>query len=439
MKLRQLLIVILFLPQLALAQKPGVVSDTVPCKKSAGHTYALYLPKSYTGTTPVGLILFFDPGARGRMPIDLYKSLADKYSVIIACSNNSRNGAIDVSLRAGNATLADLQERFNINRKLIITSGFSGGGRVASDLALKNRTIAGVIACGAAFSSDKIKVQDPLPFAEVIGELDMNYQEALQANEYLKTIHNPALLTFFYGGHQWPPLDAYEQAIAWHLLRIDPTNELKRQAIAKTLKNAQVKVDSGYMFEASHILRQMLGEDPVDSMFAIVQKDKRTRIQSKDAQKISAYELRKKQEFGYAYTRHMAYAAPDSAYHPQFWKMFRRDCDKLVGGDRYEKRAGLRLIDYGWRLCAEQYYFFVNDGTYRQAAMSARIWSLIQPDNPYPSVQAARAFALQKRKEDMLDYLRQAVSRGLKDKQAVMKDPDFAAYAGDADFRAVFR
>jgi hypothetical protein len=255
----------------------------------------------------------------------------------------------------------------------------------------------------------------------------------------LKTIHNPALLTFFFGGHQWPPVDAYEDAIAWHILRLSPNDGLKREIIAKKLKTAQVKVDSGYMFEASHILRQMLGEKQVDSMFAVVQKDKRTRPQGKDAQRASAYELRKKQEFGYAYTRHMAYAAPDSAYHPQFWKAFRRDCDKLAAGDRYERRAGLRLIDYGWRLCAEQYYFFVNDGTYRQAAMSARIWSLMQPENPYPCVQAAKAFALQKRKEDMLDYLRQAVTRGLKDKQAVMKEPDFAVFAKSEEFQKIFR
>ncbi len=436
MKLGCAAVLILCLTQGVVAQKSGVVSDTVSCKKATDQTYALYLPKTYSSSSPVGLILFFDPGARGKMPVDLYKGLADKYSLILACSNNSRNGSVDASLGSGYAVLEDVISRFNVDKNFILVSGFSGGARTAVELAVRHRKInplrsAGIIACGAALpSQDAITLETQVPFAEVIGQLDMNYQEALRAREYLKLIHNPALLTFFYGGHQWPPVDAYEEALAWHLKRVD---------VRQILRQAQILIDSGYLFEASRSLRQRLGAKPIDSLFSIVQKDKRTRPQSKEAEKMDALEVQKQQQFYYAFTRHLAYAAPDSAYHPQFWNSFRKDCEKMIAGDRYRKLVGLRLIDYGWRLCAEQHFFLMGQEQYRQAAMTARIWALMQPMNPAPCVQAAKAFALQERKPETLDYLREAVARGLKDKKAVMADPAFAGYSKIEEFQKIFQ
>lgn len=432
MKLWRLVIACLFfLTQITLAQKPGVVSDTVLCKGSPDQTYALYLPGSYSQDKPVGLILFFDPGARGRMPVDLYKTIADKYSVILACSNNSRNGSVDASLRAGNAVLEDVLGKYNVDKRFMLLSGFSGGARTAVDMATKNKIFAGIIACGAAFPTpEAIKMQNPIPFAEVIGQLDMNYQEALRASEYLKMIHCPASLTLFYGGHQWPPVDAYEDAVAWHMFR----SKKDTGAIEKKLARAKVQIDSGYLFEASITLKPMLGTKRIDSLFSIVQKDRRTRPQAKEAEKVDALERQMQQQFYYAYTRHLAYAAPDSAYHPKYWTNFRRDCGKMIEGDRYMKFAGLRLIDYGWRMPAEQHFFFMNEEQYRQAAMSARIWALMMPANPNSCIQAAKAFALQKRKPEMLDYLRQALARGFKDKKALLTDPDFSEYSKDKAF-----
>jgi len=441
MNLWRLITFVLFLPQVTLAQKPGTISDTIQCKGSSDQTYALYLPKNYSSSTPAGLILFFDPAARGRMPVELYQKIADKYSMILACSNNSKNGSLVASVQAGNAVLTDLLTKFNIDKKFIITSGFSGGGRAAVEFATKNRTtVAGVIACGAAFSSpEAIKMERRMPFAEVIGQLDMNYQEALKASEYLKNIHNPASLTFFAGGHQWPPLDAYEDALAWHALRIRPDTDLKSDIVSGRMKRAQVQLDSGHLFEAHTALKSMLGAKPIDSLFAIMQKDKHTREQVNEVQRVNAAEVQKQQNFFYAYERHMAYAAPDSAYHPAFWKKFRRECEKMIEGDRYSKQSGLRLIDYGWRLCAEQHFVYMNEEAYRQAAMCARIWALMQPDNPNACVQAARGFAYQKRKPDTLDYLRQAVARGFKDQDGVRADPAFKELLSDADLRSVFK
>lgn len=439
MKFWGIIIVLLFVAEITLAQKPGVISDSIICKRSPDQSYALYLPNSYSASSPAGVILFLDPGAEGKYPVDLYKSIADKYSLILAGSNNSRNGSILASQHAANSVLEDVLSRFNVDRKFIITSGFSGGARMAVHIAGINKNVTGVIACGAAFNNpDAIKMEKPIPFVEVIGQLEMNYQEALRARDYLQAIHNPSSLIFFYGYHQWPPADAYKDAVDWHQLRTYNKPDTQREVTAKTLKLAQVKIDSGYMNEASHILKQMLGTKPVDSLFAIVKADSRTRPQIKQAAKMDEYERRVQEQFLYAYNQHIAHAAPDTAYHPLYWKGFLRDCEKLITGDRYKKLAGLRLIDFGWHRCSENYFNFMEEEQYRQAAMSARIFALIRPTWARPCVMAARAFALQKRKTETFDYLRQAVARGFKDQKGLMADPAFAEYSRTEEFKKIF-
>jgi predicted esterase len=451
MKLRIVGSFFVFLTQIAvvaeaLAQTPGVVNDTVVCKKASSQTYALYLPSAYSPSTSYGLILLFDPGARGKMPVELYQKLADKYSVILACSNNSHNGPIDESLRAGNAVLEDVLSRFNVNKQFIIASGFSGGGRTAVDFA-KNKSLLGVIACGAAFASQSpITKEKPIPFAEVIGQVDMNYQESLRASSYLKSISNPSLLIFFYGGHQWPPVEAYEEALAWHNLRANNNKMLSDRVFSTTMKRVKIQIDSGYLFEANRMLDQLKVNftdaskaRSIDSTLLVVMKNKKLNSDVRDAVKTDDKEQRLQAQFYQVYNQHMAYAAPDSAYHPQYWKGYRKECDKMVESGGYKKLAGLRLIDYGWRICAEQHYVFLEYGQYRQSAMCARIWSLVQPERAGPCVQAAKAFALLGKKGEMTEYLKMAMLRGVKDKNAVMNDPAFKSYSSTPDFRNIFK
>jgi dienelactone hydrolase len=435
----------LLLPSITLAQKAGELKDSVLCLNAPGQTYAVYLPTSYQFSKPIGVILLFDPGARGRMPVELYKKLADKYELILACSNNSRNGPVNQSLFSGNAVLDDVSSRFNIDRSFILASGFSGGGRTAVQMALNRQVISGVITCGAAFpSQNAITKAKPLPFAEVIGQLDMNYQEALTASAYLKSIGNASSLTYFYGGHQWPPAEAYEDAIAWHRLRIN--KKLESEIFSTKMKSVKIQIDSGHLYEANRMLSQMRTDfsennrlQTIDSSLEVIRKDKRLKSEMKDAGEANKKELALQNEVHQKYAQHMAYAAPDSAYHPQFWNSYRRDCDKMIASGGYKKLAGLRLIDFAWRMCAEQHYFFLEDGQLRQAAMSARIWALLLPDRPAPCVQAATAFAMLKRKPETLEYLKLAVARGLKEKQGVMKDPAFSEYANSADFQQIFK
>lgn len=420
------LLILLVVPFAAVAQQSGVVHDKIVCAHRPEQSYALYIPKSES-KTPRGLILFFDPGARGRMPVEKYQTVADEYNVILVCSNNSRNGPFGESLAAGEAVLNDVRKRFEVNPDLILASGFSGGARAAVQMALEQSSIRGVVACGAAFpTTNAISRNKPIPFAEVIGRHDMNYQEALKANKFLMSESVPARLIFFAGGHDWPPKEEFGAAIRWHLIRLKqvPAAQITEDQTQR-LSSVNANVDAGRYFEALLLFSEIKSDYPTLKTATKLEDESFTKkIKSglKDFEKATEVETRMQEQFAYAFRAHVANAAPDSAFHEDFWRQILTECKRLQSSSQVEKsNAGARLIDFGWRMCAEQSFVFMGYEQYRQAAMSARIWTILQPENSNAPLQAAKAFAFQKRKRETTEYLKLAIARGVSEEQ--LKDP----------------
>jgi len=103
---------------------PGLVIDTVHCKSDIKQSYALYLPKSYTINSTWPVIFFYDPAARGSVPLKLYSSLAEKYQCILVGSNNSRNGPLNAAQVSEQAILKDVRTRISIAPNKLFISGF---------------------------------------------------------------------------------------------------------------------------------------------------------------------------------------------------------------------------------------------------------------------------------------------------------------------------
>ena len=93
----------------------GMVIDTVFCQTDAKHNYALYLPSNYTLEKTWPIIYAFDPGARGKVPVDRLRTGAEKFGYIVVGSNNSRNGPFEPIFENVNAISDDTQERFSID------------------------------------------------------------------------------------------------------------------------------------------------------------------------------------------------------------------------------------------------------------------------------------------------------------------------------------
>src|ERR1700733_12270404 len=129
----------------------GRIIDDVKCAADPSQSYALYLPSNYSAGRTWPVILAFSPMARGRVPVERLQEAAEKYGYILAGSNNSRNGDWQTSQEAIRSMPADIGAKVSVDLKRVYTAGFSGGARVAMQVALGSGKIAGVIACSASF------------------------------------------------------------------------------------------------------------------------------------------------------------------------------------------------------------------------------------------------------------------------------------------------
>ena len=194
---------------------PGKIADKVVTKSDPSEGYALYLPSSYTAGRAWPILYCFDPAARGRIPVELFRDAAEKYGWIVAGSNTSRNGPFDVSLTAADAMWRDTHERFRIDPVRVYTAGFSGGARVATAIAMSTGQVAGVIASSGGFPGGRIPETVGFAVFATGGTEDFNLDEARDIERALSERKGVVRLAIFDGPHDWAPQDTLGEGVAW--------------------------------------------------------------------------------------------------------------------------------------------------------------------------------------------------------------------------------
>src|SRR5258708_9126807 len=198
---------------------PGVVIPSITCLDDASQSYALYLPSHYSADHPWPIVYAFDPFARGRAPVELYKDVAEKYGYILAGSNNSKNGPTAPATAAAKAVWQDTDRRFSIDKSRVYTMGLSGGARFATSVALYcyTCTFTGVIAQGATYPVTKIEGgHDTFLYFVAAGDADFNLPEVLQLRRKKNDERGAQFRVSIYPGpHQWAPPEVFEDAVEW--------------------------------------------------------------------------------------------------------------------------------------------------------------------------------------------------------------------------------
>ena len=194
----------------------GQIVERIEALNDASQSYALYLPSNYTPDRKWPVLYAFDPGARGRVPVERFKEAAEKYGWIVLGSNNSRNGPWAVVVNAWNAMLTDSHQRFAINDDRMHATGFSGGARAAVRIAAGCKCLAGVMANGAGFPSDLApSPQMHFVFFGAAGVDDFNYPEIKSLEEPLTKAGIIHRVQTFAGRHEWPPVSVATAAVEW--------------------------------------------------------------------------------------------------------------------------------------------------------------------------------------------------------------------------------
>lgn len=211
--------------------RPGEVIEAVPCKDFPGQSYALYLPAAYTPQKRWPIVYAFDPGAQGVSPVRLYREVAEKYGYILAGSNNSQNFLGAGEGIAIQSMLSDTQARLALDPQRIYTTGFSGGARVATLVALRctECKVAGVIASGATYPANIAPAEkDPFLYFMALGDVDFNYPDVVQTRLAKDRYGSPYRVRLFPGPHQWAPAGTFEEAILWFQLRAMRTGTIPK-------------------------------------------------------------------------------------------------------------------------------------------------------------------------------------------------------------------
>lgn len=195
----------------------GVVIDPVRCLDDPAQGYALYLPSAYRPGRPCPVVYCFDPGGRGRIPVELFRDGAEKHGWILVGSNNARNGPWEAIHAATQAFWRDTRARFAIDGKRIYAAGFSGGARAACGLSrMLSIRVAGVIGCGAGLP-EWLEPADmsAVPWYGIVGLRDFNYHEMQQLERALRAQGGRCVLRMFQGKHSWPPARLAADAFDW--------------------------------------------------------------------------------------------------------------------------------------------------------------------------------------------------------------------------------
>ncbi|HEY6943842.1 MAG TPA: hypothetical protein VI431_01785 [Candidatus Acidoferrum sp.] len=198
----------------------GIVVPKVVTISKPDQSYALYLPSTYSAARRWPIVFIFDPSARGVEPVELMKDAAERYGYILAGSNNSQNGSWPMESEAAQAMYRDAHDRFAIDPRRFYFAGFSGGARVAADIAQLCKCAAGLFLNGAGFQA-QASSSGNAPFAVFasVGFYDFNYPEIVGMDDELEKLRYPHALRRFSGAHQWAPASVMDEALAWFRLQ----------------------------------------------------------------------------------------------------------------------------------------------------------------------------------------------------------------------------
>lgn len=436
--------------------QPGRVIQRVACKDSPEQTYALYLPSTYSTTRKWPLIASFDPGARGSLPVERFKEAAERYGYIVCGSNNSRNGPLRPSADAAKAMLTDVAARFAVDEKRVYLTGFSGGARAATAIALwLSGSVTGVIGCGAGFA-EGINPNTTLPFVYygTVGTDDFNYPEMKQLDRTLEQARVAHHIAVFEGGHDWAPSEECVRAIEWiELLAIKQGRRPADPSIIDRLfslaqNRAAANESAGRAFDAyldyAAIITDFKGLKNLEELERKTAslKDSKAVKQalSRDRDQETEQLRRSKEIFD------LRANAQRWTSDPQTQGPFLNDLKRILSDLKRRSEAkenttdrslARRILNQFTIAEFEQSLSLIRAGKYDLAASSLAIDAEVLPDNPRILYNLACAYALGGDKRRAVEALNKSVQKGFANVSSLESDHQLDSIRDEPGFKKI--
>jgi dienelactone hydrolase len=426
----------------------GQIIDKVPCQADASQSYALYLPSSYSPVRSWPILFCFDPGARGRVPVELFRAAAEQYGYILAGSNNSRNGPQGQSAESRKAMWEDTQSRFTIDPARIFAAGMSGGARVVCGFAQGSPLFAGVIAFAAGFPNAQAPTRVPFFFFGAAGINDFNYPEMRQLDDELDRLGAIKRNVTFDGGHGWPPAAICTQGIEWLELQSmkagkRPRDEALIDALfekaAASTRAAEGAGSSGELY----LLEKAIAEDFSGLKDVSVFESSAARLAA--SKEIKEYLQDEKGQQAIQYSRQAELLAQwnrrfeggESADAITSFNSLLSDLKKQAEAptDSSRRRVARRALEGSYIHAYEESRGLLGNQNYQAAARMLELAAAIHADRPQLLYSLATVYAKGRDRKGAIDALKRAVEQGFRDAAALEHEEAFNFLRSDATLK----
>lgn len=433
------------------AQFPqGEIIEKVTTIANPEQSYALFLPPGYTPQKTWPILYAFDPLGRGSVPVKLFQNAAREFGFILVGSNNSRNG---IEISAIVETLwSDTHQRFAIDERRVYTTGFSGGARVASAVALSYRgAVAGVIAASGGPRPNF----NPLPanqftFFGTAGTEDFNFPEMQQLKRRMDEVGVTNRLVIFEGGHAWPPTEICDEAISWmEVQAMKSGTRAKDDELISKLLTAKSKTARDYeiskqsyesYLEYEGLITEFKGLRDVNEFAAEAErlrnsKEVRAAIKSEKAEEEDQARLSEK-------LRTLIARLQDASTYTETMAELQYDLSDLTkkseaSKSMAERRVTRRVMQSLLVQTYEEAFALKLMKNYAAIPAKFELAALIKPKDPRVLYELAAAYARVGSKARATTALGRAIELGFSDLAGIEQNEDFASLRNDADFKKV--
>jgi poly(3-hydroxybutyrate) depolymerase len=185
-------------------------------------SWEVYVPEGYDPADPPGLLVYISPIQSGRIP-DNWERVLESRNLIWVSANKSGN-QVHVQRRALYAVIAPtlIGADYQIDRSRIYLTGMSGGGKMASMVAVDHAHLfkGAVYNCGVEFWDKKpqrIEQVKANRYVFVTGEYDQALRPTRRVHgRYRKAgVENVKLMVIDGMGHENPPWREMDEALAF--------------------------------------------------------------------------------------------------------------------------------------------------------------------------------------------------------------------------------
>lgn len=422
----------------------GQIVEKVICLADASESYALYLPSDYTADQSWPVIFAFDPGARGRIPVERFQAGAERFGFVVLGSNTSRNFDPQTGLKSITAMWADANTRYRLAPGRAYTAGFSGGARLATALAVRSPDFAGVIACGATFDKNNPPESGrPGVMFCTAGNADGNFSEVMLAPATLAGLGIPNRAEIFDGAHEWAPAEVFSNALGWLEIQAirngaRPRNpDFWEQYTRQIQTLAETAEREGDLPEACRLygwLRDDLSGRPGAAPFAGKEKELARLAEVKQARREDEELLRREDRLILRFDQRVsdirARALDFKAVEKQLdW--WRREIGALAEtrqstSRESERRMIGRVLDKVGMWGFEGPIVAFQTKQYGQAALFGEIGRLVHPGSAHILYNLACAYSRLGQPEQALAALQAAVEKGFKNLKQLKSDEDLS-------------